>query len=258
MQFPRELLESGQDLTIRTDLESIGVDICNVELPALFVENFDYQNLRPDFIHGILTSDLLTKTIRCTVVGAADNDAALSVIAGRAKPYATCVGDLASYDQNSFAILARWAHPLTLDETVPGTHERYEQRRGRLYLGKDVALARSCVTGPSAVIGHRSTIGEHTSVSHSVLGPNCRIGRNVTISHSYIFEGVMVEDGCVIENSIVGYASHVRSGAIITQGTIVGPYVTLSEKSVLESQTVSVEAYSSSAISNGSAGKQNP
>ena len=37
--------------------------LCNDQVPALFTENFDWQKLRSDFVHGILTSDILGKTI---------------------------------------------------------------------------------------------------------------------------------------------------------------------------------------------------
>ena len=66
----------------------------NAQVPALFVENFDYENMRPDFINGVLTSDLLGKTFRCTVVG---EKGSIPAIVPRAQPWAAQVGDLASY-----------------------------------------------------------------------------------------------------------------------------------------------------------------
>lgn len=65
-----------------------------MEVPALFVENFDYQNMRPDFIDGVLTSDLLGKTMRCTIVGEANS---IGTMSARAKPWAAHVSDVASY-----------------------------------------------------------------------------------------------------------------------------------------------------------------
>lgn len=92
--FPLEHIEAGRTLLVRTDLESVGVDICNMEVPALFVENFDYQNMRPDFINGVLTSDLLGKSIHCTVVGESHQIGTISL---RAQPWAAHVGDVSSY-----------------------------------------------------------------------------------------------------------------------------------------------------------------
>jgi hypothetical protein len=37
------------------------------QVPSLFQDNFDYSDIRKDFVHGILTSDLLQKNIYCYV-----------------------------------------------------------------------------------------------------------------------------------------------------------------------------------------------
>ena len=43
-------------------------------MPSLFQDNFDYLDIRRDFVHGILTSDLIGQTIHCH--GVADGYAA--------------------------------------------------------------------------------------------------------------------------------------------------------------------------------------
>lgn len=93
VRIPRELLTSndirtGKQLRVRGDLESLGVEVCSFEeVPPLFTENFDYQSIRPDFVVGILTSDLLGKTISCEVVGE-----------GRSDEWGILVSDTRSYD----------------------------------------------------------------------------------------------------------------------------------------------------------------
>jgi len=37
------------------------------QVPSLFQDNFDYLDIRRDFVHGILTSDILMKNIYCYV-----------------------------------------------------------------------------------------------------------------------------------------------------------------------------------------------
>lgn len=64
------------------------------QVPALFVENFDYENMRPDFINGVLTSDLLGKTFSCSVVGEKNG---VQAITSRSQPWAAHVGHLSSY-----------------------------------------------------------------------------------------------------------------------------------------------------------------
>ncbi|KAK9898669.1 hypothetical protein P389DRAFT_178044 [Cystobasidium minutum MCA 4210] len=238
--FPLEHIESGKTLLVRTDLESVGVDICNMEVPALFVENFDYQNMRPDFINGVLTSDLLGKSISCTVIGEGQS---LGTTSPRAQPWAAHVSDVSSYASISKSVISRWSYPLVLDEVVPGEEERYEQRRGRLYLGRKLNLARSCTTGPAAVIGRRTIIGERSDVLESVIGENCRIGSEVRIINSYLYNGVVVNDGCVITDSIIGEGVHVQGDAQLSQGTLVGAGVTIGEGASLRSQRVSTEAW---------------
>ena len=107
MVMDMEVFERHSDVQIRNDFIDCQIDICSVEVwvisdiiclkiskeikgyiyslqvLALFTENFDYQDIRKDFLYGILTSDLLGKTIYCHIV----KDA-----------YAARVRDLQTYD----------------------------------------------------------------------------------------------------------------------------------------------------------------
>lgn len=166
-------------------MESIGVAICSVEVdppslrpptapsltplrlrvqvPPLFTENFDYQFFYPDFVNGILTSDLLGKTICCTIIGEGSSTK-------RSTAWAGVVGNTRSYDEVRFAlfaccslpailsnqpcalskaILTRRVYPFAPDENMPDDADRYEQRRGRVYLGKNLELSRSAPPHPS-------------------------------------------------------------------------------------------------------------
>lgn len=86
-KFPKELLAENPSVLLRRDLKSIGCWICTADVLPLFTENFDYQNMH-HFIHGILTSDLLGKTISCSEV---DNSSS------RDTGYATFIQDPSSY-----------------------------------------------------------------------------------------------------------------------------------------------------------------
>lgn len=99
IQVPREILAEHPELEIRNDLMDCFIDVCSVEVrifppppfflgiyasqtmavmirisdmfliqvPSLFQDNFDYLDIRRDFVHGILTSDLLMKSIHVYV-----------------------------------------------------------------------------------------------------------------------------------------------------------------------------------------------
>lgn len=139
---------------------------------------------------------------------------------------------------------------------VPGTSDIYEQRRNRLYLGKQPLLARSCTVGPAAVIGHRTTIGDHSSVSHTIIGQNCKIAGNVVITNSYLHDGVSVEDGCIIRDTILAEGVKVKTGSVVVEGCLVGPGVTIGEAAKLHGKRISTEAWNDeSDVSNGAGGQ---
>lgn len=61
--IPLENLKNHPNILLKTDLIDAQIDICSLEVPALFTENFDYQNIRTDFVKGVIESDILGKTI---------------------------------------------------------------------------------------------------------------------------------------------------------------------------------------------------
>lgn len=66
--FCPSLFKSHPEVLIRNDLIDCQIDICSVEVPALFTENFDYQDVRKDFLSGILESELLGKTVYTHII----------------------------------------------------------------------------------------------------------------------------------------------------------------------------------------------
>ena len=64
------------------------------QVPSLFQDNFDYGDIRRDFVHGVLTSDLLMKQIHCYVAR---------------EGYAARVADTRSYDS---VRLVSYMHPI--------------------------------------------------------------------------------------------------------------------------------------------------
>jgi translation initiation factor eIF-2B subunit epsilon len=50
----------------------LGVDVCEADVPALFTENFDWNDLRRHLVAGVLGSELLGKKIGIKTVGDLD------------------------------------------------------------------------------------------------------------------------------------------------------------------------------------------
>jgi translation initiation factor eIF-2B subunit epsilon len=67
VHLSKEIFSRHPNVLFRNDLYDCNVEICTPEVPALFTENFDYEDLRRDFVNGVLTSDLLTKNIYCYI-----------------------------------------------------------------------------------------------------------------------------------------------------------------------------------------------
>ncbi|SGY47010.1 BQ5605_C001g00486 [Microbotryum silenes-dioicae] len=252
-KLPREALDGGKELQVRADLESVGVAICSVEVPPLFTENFDYQTFYPDFVNGILTSDLLGKTIGATVVGedpilpfdaqaTSETSTAAASTSGRTPaPWAAVVGNTKSYDAISRAILSRRAYPLAPDESLPEARPRFEQRRARVYYGSDVDLSRTCRITSTSLIGSHVAIGNASLVQSSVLDEHVHLGSNASVVNSYVFEGANIGDRCVVQNSIIGEDALIGERSVIEGGCMIAAGVTIGEGSMLRACRVSLE-----------------
>src|SRR5947209_3724554 len=98
-----ELLKEHKDIKVRNDLIDCYVDIISPDVPALFTENFDYDHIRRDFVHGILMDSLYGKSIHCHIV---ENE------------YAARVRSFQTYDAVSRDIISRWTYPLCPDSNL--------------------------------------------------------------------------------------------------------------------------------------------
>ncbi|KAI0797687.1 hypothetical protein C8Q75DRAFT_861962 [Abortiporus biennis] len=218
-RIPREVLQEHPEIEVRNDLIDCAIDVCSVEVPSLFQDNFDYGDIRRDFVHGVLTSDLLMKSIHCYVVK---------------EGYAARVADTRSYDAISKDILSRWTFPLVPDDNHPGGHS-YEHLRGNKYIPQDnsVVLSRTCKIGPNTLIGSHTQINDNATVLASVIGQRCVIGPNVVLKNAYIFDDAHIGAGTIIEESIIGEGVEIGEGSTIEKGSLVGDGVILGKNAHL-------------------------
>ncbi|THG95257.1 hypothetical protein EW145_g7991 [Phellinidium pouzarii] len=214
---PREILTEHSELEIRNDFIDCNIDVCSLEVPSLFQDNFDYQDIRRDFVHGVLTSDLLMKNIYCHVI---------------TDGYAARVKDTRSYASVSKDILARWTFPLVPDDNHPGSASTsYEHARGNKYfsLSSPPQLARTSHVGPLTQLGPDTSIAADARVTRSVIGAHCFLGPGATVTDSNLWDAVRVEAGCVIESSVLGKGvtvlrgSRIERGCLIADGVVIGP-----------------------------------
>ncbi|KAL7748509.1 translation initiation factor eIF-2B epsilon subunit, GEF [Sorochytrium milnesiophthora] len=197
--------EKDVELTIRNDLIDCQIDICAPEVLALCSENFDYQDIRRDFVKGILESDLLGKTIYGHIIQA---------------EYAARVSSTQMYDTVSKDMMMRWTFPFVPDVNLRDSNFTY--RRNNVYREAPVLLSRSTQLVRNVVVGAHTSIGEHTVVTGSVIGRNCKIGRNVRLINAYLWDNVVVEDDSVLEHCIVAHRAVVKQQVSVTRGCLLG------------------------------------
>ncbi|CAH7668258.1 hypothetical protein PPACK8108_LOCUS2741 [Phakopsora pachyrhizi] len=233
-RIPTEFFQQSRECLLRADLESVGVDICSVEVPQLFTENFDYQQIRPDFVHGILTSELLGKTIRCEVVKE-------SSCFGSGVNWATLVGDVKSYDYASKNILARRSQPLVLEQARLGKPSLFSQRHGMVYIADDVDLAKECTIESMVCLSKGCVVSHRATVSQSYIGSSTLIGDFSQIDCSYLFDKVLIGSNSRILQSIIGTDVVIKSNCIIEEGCLIGSGVVVEEGTDLRAVNVSLE-----------------
>lgn len=222
-----ELLEDLEDeFSIRNDLIDCHVDICTPIVPQIFQENFDYQYLRSDFVKGVLTSDLLKKTIYSYIV---NND-----------EYAARVESWATYSSISQDILARWSYPLVPDSNLLDS-QTFSYEFNNIYKEDKVVLAQLCKIGTSTAIGSNTTVGEGSYIKRSVLGRNCKIGKNVKIINSFIWNNVTIEDNSIIENAIIADNVKIASHVTINPGVVLGFNVQIGANKTISQGTRIIE-----------------
>jgi len=220
-KIPRSVLEGHPNIEIRNDLIDCSIDVCALEVPSLFQDNFDYGDIRRDFVHGVLTSDLLMKSIYCYVAK---------------EGYASRVQDTRSYDAVSKDILARWTFPLVPDDNYPGGHA-YDHLRGNKYVPKDnsVVLSRTCKIGNNTLIGPSTRIHDEVQVVASTIGARCSIGAATVLRNVYIFDDVTIGTNCVLESCIVGTGVRIGEGSRIARGSLIADGVKLGPGTALKS-----------------------
>ena len=210
-----------KEISLRFDLMDCQIDICSVNVLALYTENFDYQDVRRDFLRGILTSDILGVKVATHIVQ---------------REYASRVRSPHLYDSISKDIVERWTFPL-VPETDLLEEQQYSCRRGNVYLGRDVVISRSARIGTNVVLGAGVGVGEGTVIKNSVIGARCQIGSDCVIENSYIWEHSYVENGSRIISSILADHVRVKQHTVVNSGCLVTSNITLGPRAHIPKQT---------------------
>ncbi|KAJ1996410.1 translation initiation factor eIF-2B epsilon subunit, GEF [Coemansia spiralis] len=247
MTIQTEVIISYPEVELRADLVDTNIFVCSPQVLALFTENFDYQTMRRDFIHGILASDLLSSSIYAHVLAgtstsAPENpeddglDAARDADVNAAADtefdfinhsgYAAGVIDTSAYDSISRDLIGRWAYPLCPDSS-PVDGAVYTYNRGCVYKAQSVFLGRESYVERNVVLGPNSHVADFARVLESVLGAKCSVGERSVVRGAYLFDEATVGKGSVIERTIIGERVTILDNVVIERGCIIGDDVTI-------------------------------
>lgn len=220
----------------RFDLVDGYVDICSMEVLALFTENFDYQDMFQDFVKGILSSDILSHQFYLHIL---KND-----------EYLNRASDPYLYDSLTKDMLQRWIYPIVPDSNLfHGLRfADYTLTQGSIYIShSNVHISRSVTLSGDIMIGSDTTIDHNATIRDTIIGNGCIIGPNVTIIGSYIFDGVKLDSNVNIVHCIIGQACHVKSGTILSKGTILAPCSIIGPNVIIppQSKLITIEDFCS-------------
>ena len=186
------------------------------EVLALYNNNFDWRDMRQDFIKGILESSELMYEIYVDII---DGE------------YAARVRDLYTYNAVSTDIIRRWPYPLVPDNNLFGSSE-YRYNRGNIYCERSFQPSRSCHIGSNTMVGAHTTVGNGSRISGTIIGHGCQIGKNVLIRNSFLWDNVLVDDDSIIDQALVCSDVHIfpstriEPGCVLSFGVSVGPDIT--------------------------------
>eukprot|EP00249_Psilotum_nudum_P016024 c25616_g1_i1 orf=549-2774(-) len=187
------------------ELQDCYIDICSQEVLELFTDNFDYQNLRRDFVKGLLSDEIMGNKIFTYEISG---------------EYAARIDNLRGYASVSKDIIHRWTYPMVPDILFAGNSIGLKIERCYVYKENGVVLPQSAIVGPATVLGEGTVIGEKCIIRNSVIGRGCTIGENVKIEGSYIWNNVTIHDNAQLLNAIICHGAVVESGAVLEPGVV--------------------------------------
>mmetsp|Transcript_36272 Transcript_36272/g.77343 ORF Transcript_36272/g.77343 Transcript_36272/m.77343 type:complete len:731 (+) Transcript_36272:807-2999(+) len=209
--------ENSSAITLTRNHLDVGIDVCSPDVLARFSDEFDYRELRSQFVANCVAEEEVGLQSRI-----------FGHITKRGE-YSGRMGDPRRYHRVSMDLLRRWCYPLVPDNYghcengwcsssyVMERHFVYRASWGkRSHVGRSTRLIGPLLIGPD------SSIGERCSLQRSVLGPNCTLIDNCTIKDSHLWGNVLVEEDAWLHGVVVCEGAIIRKGAVVERGCVIG------------------------------------
>ncbi|KAK9914949.1 hypothetical protein WJX75_002748 [Coccomyxa subellipsoidea] len=212
---------------VRADLADTYIYICAPEVLLLFSDNFDYQNVRKDFVSGVLSEEELGQQLYVHELH---------------RDYAASVLNFRSYDAISSDVLQRWTFPFVPDTNLlplggAWGPSSYRLWRNFIYKEQHLKLGREARIGHSSCIGMGTTIEDGAQVAGSIIGRNCLIGKDAIVLGSYLLEGVRIHAGAQVSHSLLCDGVVVKEDATVCSGSVLSFKVVVGQEQVIEQHT---------------------
>jgi translation initiation factor eIF-2B subunit epsilon len=221
-------------LELRTDLLDVGLDLCSPDVLARFSDEFDYRDIRREFVSNSVAEEEegLQNRLYAHILDEhrAPNGIGTTVATTSNSEYAARIHDVRTYHTIARDILRRYAYPIVPDDndclasTRGEDGPKYQLQRHFMYYestGKTRVGRSSAIKGPG-MIGKNCYVGEECQILESVLGEHCHVADRCRIVESHLWEGVQVEEGAFIQQSVLADGVIVKAGAVVSRGCIVG------------------------------------
>jgi translation initiation factor eIF-2B subunit epsilon len=198
-------------LQVKTGSVETGVDIITPEVLALFTENFDYNTLRQDFVRGVLSSPVLSKSFYV-----------FDVSTGKTKldkgHYSARCVSTATWHAVQEDIMRRRTFPLVATNGAIQEYRTHVYRDPGVMLPPHTTLTNCVLINPSCkFLGPNISIRDVVTVGHA-----CEIDEGVVIVSSHLMESVKVGKHCRIRESILGNNVTLLDGVVLNRGCVVG------------------------------------
>lgn len=197
------------------DRQDCFIDICSPEVLLLFTDNFDYQQLRRDFVKGLLSDEVMGYKIFTYEIHS---------------EYAARIDNFRAYDAVSKDILHRWTYPMVPDIPFSRNGPPIRLDCQGIYKAAGVVQSRSAIIGGTTLLGEGTSIGDCCTITDSVIGQGCTIGGNVHIQGCYIWNNVTIHDNANLRDAIVCDGAVVKEGAVLEPGVILSFNVVIGQK----------------------------
>ncbi len=211
-----DLFEEHGAVEMRYDLVDCCIDICSPEMVTQIADNYDYRDLRQDYVRNEVLNRDLDYRITAHVVNSPGD-------------YACRVRCWRTYSTVARDVVRRWVYPQVPDANWISEDSQYSFERGFRYKAADVKLSRTCQFGEGSMLGKGSLIEEGASVVNSIIGPGCVIHEGATIRDSNLWANIVVGAGARVESALICNNVSVGAGSTVSRGCVLAPGVKIGD-----------------------------